>query len=402
MTGPRVSAGPHRVALTGNGACAEALRQIEPDMVAAYPITPQTEVVEEFSQFVADGRVGTRFVAVESEHSAMSACVGGAAAGGRAMTVTSSQGLAFMWEMLYIAAGLRLPIVMAVANRALSAPLNIHGDQSDAMGARDSGWIQLYCENPQEVYDTTVQAVRIAEDDNVRLPVMVCYDGFSVSHSLMDIEILGDGEVKEYVGEFKASYPLLDVDHPVTYGPLDLYDFYFEHRRQEAEAMHIAGPVIAEAGRLYGAVSGRSYALVEPYMLDDAELGLIVLGSTASTSKVAVDQLREEGVRAGILRIRAFRPFPKAELTEAVRGLRAVGVLDRADSLSGWGGPVGIETRAALFEVAERPAFADFVYGLGGRDVDVVDIRHAFQVLREAQEVGGPTRPPYYLGLRGG
>lgn len=389
-----------RVAYTGNGACAQAMRQIEPHMVAAYPITPQTEVVEEFAQFVADGKVKTKFLPVESEHSAMSACIGGAAAGGRVMTATSSQGLALMWEMLYIASGLRLPIVMGVANRALSAPINIHGDHSDTMGARDSGWVQLYCKTVQEIYDTVIQAVRIAEHSEIRLPVMVCYDGFSVSHSLMDLEMLAEEQVKSFIGAFKPRYPLLDIANPVTYGPLALYDFYFEFRRQQAEAMKNAKRVIDEIAEEYSAISGRRYRAIEPYLLDDAEVALVSLGSTASTIEYAVDTLRDEGIAAGALRIRTFRPFPKDDIREALSPVKAVAVMDRAESLSGWGGPVGIEVKAAFYEAEARPLLINVVYGLGGRDVGVDDIRGVFQRLMQTVDTGKALQPVYYLGLR--
>jgi pyruvate ferredoxin oxidoreductase alpha subunit len=376
------------------------MRQIEPHMVAAYPITPQTEVVEEFAQFAADGRVKTKFLPVESEHSALSACIGGAAAGGRVMTTTASQGLAYMWEMLGIASGLRLPIVMGVANRALSAPINIHGDHSDAMGARDSGWIQLYCKTVQEVYDTIIQAVRIAEHDEVRLPIMVCYDGFSVSHSLMDLEMLTDSQAKEFAGPFTPRHPLLDVDHPVTYGPLALYDFYFEYKRQQVEAMAKANNAIGAIAEEFATLSGRHYGAVEPYRLDDAEIALVSLGSTASTIEYTVDQLRDEGVSAGALRIRTFRPFPKDSVRGALAQLKAVAVMDRAESLSGWGGPVGIEVKAAFFETEKRPQIMDVVYGLGGRNVGVDDIREVFTRLGQVVQTGKVQEPVHYLSLR--
>lgn len=389
-----------RVAYTGNGALAQAMRQIEPHMVAAYPITPQTEVVEEFAQFVADGKVKTKFLPVESEHSAMSACIGGAAAGGRVMTATASQGLAYMWEMLSIASGLRLPIVMGVANRAISSPINIHGDHSDAMGARDSGWVQLYCKTVQEVYDTLIQAVRIAEHQDVRLPVMVCYDGFSVSHSLMDLEVLAEGQVKDFVGRYVPRYPLLDVSRPVTYGPLALYDYYFEYKRQQVEAMAKAMRVVDEVAAEYAALAGRRYSALESYRLDGAELALVSLGSTASTIEYVVDQLRDEGVAAGAVRIRTFRPFPKDPIRQMLSPIKAVAVMDRSESLSGWGGPVGIEVKAAFYETENRPLLLDVVYGLGGRDVGIDDVREVFDELKRSVEAGSVSEPVYYLGLR--
>ncbi|MFA7635087.1 MAG: pyruvate ferredoxin oxidoreductase, partial [Bacillota bacterium] len=313
-----------RVGKTGNEAVAEAMRQINPDVVAAYPITPQTEIVQIFSSFVANGKVDTEFVTVESEHSAMSATVGAASAGARSMTATSANGLAFMWEIVYIAAGMRLPIVMPVVNRALSGPLNIHCDHSDTMGARDSGWIQLFSENAQEAYDNAVQAPRIAENPDVKLPVMVTMDGFIISHAMEVMEILEDEKVREFIGKYVPENPLLDVDNPVTLGPVDLQDWNFEHKRQQAEAMRNAKPVILDVASEYAKLTGRKYGLFEEYKLDDADIAIVVLGSTAGTAKVAVDQLRAKGVRAGMLKIRVFRPFPAEEIADALKHVKAV------------------------------------------------------------------------------
>ncbi|MFH1961431.1 MAG: pyruvate ferredoxin oxidoreductase, partial [bacterium] len=306
-----------KVAMTGNEAMAEAMRQINPDVVAAYPITPATEIVQIFSSFAADGLVDTEFVNAESEHSAMSACIGSAAAGARTMTSTASQGLALMWEMLYIASGLRLPIVIAGVNRALSAPINIHCDHSDTMGARDSGWIQIFSENAQEAYDNMIQAVRIAE--KTLLPIMVTTDGFIISHGMETMEIMGDDEVKGFVGEYKPQHPLLDTDNPITVGAIDFTDFYFEHKRQQIEAMNTALPHIVEIGKEFALLSGRDYDLVEKYRLDDAEIAIVVLGSTAGTAKVVVDELRDKGIKAGLLKIRVFRPFPAKEIADALQ-----------------------------------------------------------------------------------
>ncbi|MBI2954472.1 MAG: pyruvate ferredoxin oxidoreductase [Chloroflexi bacterium] len=390
------------IAATGNQAVAQAMRQIDPHVVAAYPITPQTDVVEEFAAFVADGVVATEFVPVESEHSSMSTVIGASAAGVRAMTATSSQGLALMWEMLYIAAGLRLPIVMPVANRALSAPINIHGDQSDTMGARDSGWIQLYCKNQQEAYDTLIQAIRIAEHDSVRLPVMVCYDGFIVSHSLAGMELLEDDQVKAFIGKHKALHPLLDTKNPVTYGPLALFDYYFEFRRQLVEGMARAANVIEEVAEEYARLSGRYYGRYEKYNMDDAEIGVLVLGSAASTAEVVVDELRAQGVKAGLLRLRSFRPFPKAELARELSHLKALCVLDRADSPGALGGPVGVEVRSALLESAKRPAVINGIFGLGGRDTTVDLITTVYHRLMKIVDTGTVDEPLFYLGVRGG
>lgn len=388
------------VAYTGNMAAAEAMRQIGPEVCAAYPITPSTEIMQIFAQFVADGQVSTELVPVESEHSAMSACVGAAAAGGRVMTATSSQGLALMWEILYIAASLRQPVVMAVANRALSGPLNIHGDHSDTMGARDSGWIQLYSENAQEAYDNLIQAVRIGEHPRVRLPVMVCYDGFIISHSIERMELLEDEEVKGFIGEHHSLYPLLDVDNPMTHGPVDLQNYYTEHKRQQVEAMKHAGHVILEVGAEYGRLAGRPYGLFEKYRLEDAELGVVVLSSAAGTTKEVVDELRLRGVKAGALKLRVFRPFPAAELAEALSGLKAVAVLDRADSFGAMGGPVFIEVRSALLGLPKPPLCINYIFGLGGRDLLMVDIERVYDRLAEVAKTGKVEPLHDYLTVR--
>jgi pyruvate ferredoxin oxidoreductase alpha subunit len=296
------------VAVTGNEAVANALRQVDPDVCAAYPITPQTDMMQRFAGFVSDGKVKSELILVESEHSSMSACVGASAAGGRVVTATSSQGLALMWEILFIASGTRLPIVMPVVNRALSAPLNIHGDHSDAMGARDSGWIQLWSENAQEAYDNTIQAFRVAEHMDIRLPVMICLDGFIISHSIERIEYLEDEEVKLFVGEFKQLNPLLDMEHPVSYGPLILPDYYMEYRKAQDEVESKVAKLVLDVADDFAKMSGRRYGLFETYRLDDAEIGLVILNSAAGTSKDVVDEFRNKGIKAGLLK--PGRPFP--------------------------------------------------------------------------------------------
>jgi pyruvate ferredoxin oxidoreductase alpha subunit len=395
------SAVPQEIAaLTGNEAVAMAMKQINPDVVAAYPITPATEIVQIFSNYVADGVVDTEYVAVESEHSAMSACIGASAAGARVMTGTSSQGLALMWEMLYIAAGLRLPIVLADVNRALSAPINIHCDHSDTMGARDSGWIQIFSEDAQEAYDNTIQAIRIAEHPDILLPAMVTMDGFIISHGMEVVKVLPDEAVRAFVGTYNPKVKLLDVDTPRTYGALDFTDFYFEHRRQLAEPIAKAKEVIQEIGREYGKISGRTYGLYEGYRLDDAEYVIVLLGSTAGTAKTVVDDLRESGVKAGLLKIRVFRPFPYDEMAALLEGRKAVGVMDRSDGLAGLGGPLFGELRSALYESKNRPPMKDYVYGLGGRDCGPALIRQVFDELLEIGKTGQVKERFSYLGVR--
>jgi pyruvate ferredoxin oxidoreductase alpha subunit len=387
-------------AMDGNTATAEAMRQINPDVVAAYPITPQTSTVQTFSQFVADGVVDTEFIRVESEHSAMAACIGASAAGGRVMTATAANGLALMWEMVYIAASNRAPLVMTVVNRALSGPINIHCDHSDSMGARDAGWLQLFGENPQEGYDNCIQAVRIAEHEDVLLPVMSLYDGFITSHGLERVQIEDDEAVRDFIGPFKAHDPLLDVEHPVTYGPLDFYDFYMEHKRQQVDGMQHATGVILEVAAEFEKRFGRHYGLFDEYRLDDAELALVVLSSTAGTARSVVDDLRSQGLKVGLLKPRVFRPFPSEELADALRDKAAVAVMDRSDSFGALGGPLFIELCAAfkVHDVAAKTV--DYIFGLGGRDTTPDQIERVFRDLAAIAETGRIKQLVTYLGVR--
>ncbi len=390
----------HFAAKTGNEAMAEALRQINPDVVAAYPITPATEIAMIFAQYVADGLVNTKFVTVESEHSAMSATLAASAAGVRAMTATSSQGLALMYEMLPIVSALRLPIVMPEVNRAISGPINIHCDHSDTMAARDFGWIHIFSENPQEAYDNTLQAIKIAEHMDVRLPAMVTTDGFIISHCMERIELIDDKIAKDYVGEYKAVTNLLDVDNPVTVGALDLRDYYFEHKKQVAEAMIASKKVILEIGRDFGKKFGREYGFFEKYKLDDAEVALICLGSTAGTARVAIDALREKGVKAGLLKLRVFRPFPGDEIAEALKDVKVVGVMDRADGYAAMGGPLFTEVRSAMYSKDKKPVVVDYIYGLGGREINNHDIEEIYMELKEITTKGAKGSEIRYKGLR--
>lgn len=385
--------------LTGNSAIAYAMKQINPDVCAAYPITPSTGIVEEFSSYVADGEVDTEFVTVESEHSAMSACIGASAAGARVMTATSSQGLALMWEMLYIASGMRLPIVLTDVNRALSAPINIHCDHSDTMGARDSGWVQIYSETVQEAYDNLFQAVRIAENENVLLPVMVCLDGFITSHAIENISLIDDAEVRGFIGEYKPQHSLLDTDNPVTYGAMTLPDTYIEFKHQQSEAIVRAKDVVSKIGMEFGKKFGREYGLMEKYRLDDAEAAIVIFSSAAGTTKVAVDELRKAGKKVGILRPRLFRPFPFKEIADALKNVKAVAVLDRADSMNGFGGPLFNEVRSALYELEKRPKIVSRIFGLGGRDYMVKDAIVVFEELLKIAETGKVETLTKYITL---
>lgn len=386
------------VAKTGNEAMAEAMRQINPDVVAAYPITPATEVVQIFSNFVADGRVDTEFVPTESEHSALSACVGAAAAGGRVMTSTASQGLALMHEVLFIAAGLRLPIVICEVNRSLSGPINIHCDHSDTMASRDSGWMQFYSENSQEAYDNTIQAMKIAE--MAFLPAIVSVDAFIISHSMERLEVIPDEEVQKFIGKHRTPYSLLDVKNPISLGGLDLQDYFFEHKRGEIDAMEKAKPMITEVGKEFGKKFGTSYGYFEEYMMEDAETVIVALGSTCGTTKVVVDALRKKGMKAGLFKIRVFRPLLHEEIRRALSKAKAIAVLDRADGMSAFGGPVFHEIRSCLYEMEQRPIVVNYIYGLGGRDIFPEDIESVFNNLDTIASKGKADKLISYLGVR--
>lgn len=385
-------------ALSGNAAVAYAIKQVNPDVVAVYPITPQTVAMERFADYVADGEVDTDLIMADSEHSAMSCCVGASVAGGRVMTSTASAGLALMWEILYVASSNRCPIVMNVMNRALSAPINIHCDHSDAMGARDSSWIQIHAENVQEAYDNIIQAVRIGEHENVRLPVMTNMDGFTLSHATERLETIDDNHVQDFIGSFTSVYPLLDVENPVTYGPLDLYDYYFEHKRQQVEAMELAPDIIKKVGKEYGKVTGREYAMVHPFEMEDADVAVIVLGSTAGTAKVAVRELRKKGIKAGMIKLRVFRPFPREELLNELKGVKALAVMDRSESFGAFGGPLFNEMRSILMK--KDIEVVNYIYGLGGRDIRKDQIKQVLSDMVNIAKTGKVKQYVNYLGVR--
>jgi len=384
------------LALTGNDAAAYALKQINPDVVAAYPITPQTELMHKFAAYEANGEVDTELILVESEHSAQSAVVGASLSGARCCTATSSAGLALMWEILYVASGCRCPISMMVVNRALSAPINIHCDHSDSMGARDSGWIQLYCENVQEAYDNFIQAVRIAEHPRVRLPVMVCMDGFVLSHTVEPLEVNGDSAVKNFIGDYRPEHTLLDVEDPRTFGTFALYNYYFEFKKQQQDAMDRALKVIPEVGREYQESFGRGYGLVDAYRCEDAEVILVGLASAMGTAKEAADRVRDEGLAAGVLKIRCVRPFPAEAIVDVLDRCRVLGVMDRSLSF-GLGGPLFHEVRSSLHRSATP--IANIIYGLGGRDLRRDQIEAIFHSLVQEQSTGR-VKKIRYVGLR--
>ena len=389
-----------RERLSGNEAAATAMKQINPDVVAAFPITPSTEIPQYFSTFVSNGSVDTEFVAVESEHSAMSACVGAEAAGSRAMTATSSNGLSFMWEMIYIASSLRLPIVMSLVNRAVSGPLNIHNDHSDAMGVRDAGWIMLFSENNQEAYDNLLMAHRIAEHKDVLLPLMVCQDGFITSHSIETIDLLEDDKVKDFVGTYKPDHYLLNHEEPISMGPLDLQGYLFEHKAAQAEAMKNAKKVILEVAEEFEKLTGRKYGLFEEYQLEDAEVAIVCMNSTAGTTKFVVDNLRKQGIKAGLLKVRVFRPFPAEEIAKALSHLKAVAVLDKADSLNAAGGALFTDITSGMYVNNVNVPTVSYIYGIGGRDTKCDDIEKVYADLEEIVKTGKIDNPYRYLGLR--
>ena len=389
-----------RERLSGNEAVATAMKQINPDVVAAFPITPSTEIPQYFSTFVANGSVDTEFVAVESEHSAMSATIGAEAAGSRAMTATSANGLSLMWEMIYIASSLRLPIVMNLVNRAVSGPLNIHNDHSDAMGVRDSGWIMLFSENNQEAYDNNLMAHKIAENKDVQLPIMICQDGFITSHSIENIELENDEDVKKFVGKYHPEHYLLNKKEPMAIGPLDLQAYLFEHKAQQAEAMKAAKQVILDVSKEFENWTGRHYDLFEEYKLDDAEIAIVCMNSTAGTTKAVVDKLREQGVKAGLLKIRVYRPFPGEEVAKALSHLKAVAILDKSDSLNAIGGALFEDVVSSMYVTKQNVPVVNYVYGIGGRDTTEKEIKSVYTDLAEIAKDGKVENPYRYLGLR--
>lgn len=386
--------------LSGNEAVAIALRQINPDVFPAFPITPSTEIPQYFASFAANGLVDTEFIPVESEHSSMSAAIGASAAGARSLTATSSCGLAYMWEELYIAASNRLPLALALVNRALSGPININCDHSDSMGARDAGWIQIYAENNQEAYDNMVQAFRISEHKSVRLPIMICQDGFITSHAVENIELLEDGEVKEFVGEYEPENYLLNPECPMAVGPYSVTDYYMEAKRSQAEGMKHVEQVVLDVAEEFKKLSGREYGLFEAYRMEDAERAVVMIGSAAGTTKDAIDRLREKGEKVGLLKIRLFRPFPAERIAEALKDVKAVAVMDRAEGYTNHGGPLGADVMAALFRAKSTAHAINIVYGLGGRDVRVEDMEKVFAGLKQIIDDNDAGETYRYMGIR--
>ncbi len=386
--------------LSGNEAVAYAIKQINPDVMPAFPITPSTEIPQLVANYIANGQMDTEFIPVESEHSSMSATMGASAAGARALTATSSCGMAFMWELLYVAASDRLPLALALVNRALTGPININCDHSDSMGAKDAGWIQIYAENNQEAYDNMIQAFRISEHKDVMLPIMVCQDGFITSHALTNIELLEDEKVKAFVGEYDPDNYLLNKDCTMSVGPYAVSNYYMESHKAQLQAMENAKQVILDVGKEFGELSGRSYGFFEEYKLADADYVMIIMGSAAGTTKDAVDELREEGIKAGLLKLRVFRPFPAEQIVKAISNGKAVAIMDRAETFSTNGGPLASEVCAALYRAESRIKSVSYIYGLGGRDYTVESAKDVYYELRDMVENGKKVEQFKYIGLR--
>lgn len=391
---------PKKVQMSGNEAVANALRQINPDVFPMFPITPSTEIPQYFANYVSNGLVDTEFITVESEHSSMSAAIGASAAGARALTATSSAGLAFMWEVLGVAASHRVPVVLAAVCRALTGPLNINCDHSDTMGARDSGWIQLYAETNQEAYDNMVMAYRIAEHKDVMLPIMICQDGFITSHAVMNMELLDDDVVKNFVGEYEPEDYLLNPNEAYAVGPYAITDYYMESRKAQAHAMENAKQVIKDIAEEFEKISGRKYGLIEEYRMEDAEYAVVIIGSAAGTTKEAIDHMRENGEKVGLIKVRSFRPFPGEEIAASLKKCKAVAIMDRSESFSTNGGPLGAETMQAMYTARCTALTIDIMYGIGGRDVTVDDMINVYDTLKDIA-VTGETGDVYrYMGLR--
>ena len=386
--------------MSGNEAVSFAIRQINPDVMPAFPITPSTEIPQMVSTYIANGEMDTEFIPVESEHSSMSATIGAEAAGARSLTATSSAGLALMWEELLLAASNRLPLVLALVNRTLSGPININCDHSDGMGARDTGWIQIYAENNQEAYDNFVQAYPIAEDERVHLPVMICQDGFITSHAVENISLLEDKLVKDFVGEYNPEEFLLNPGKPIAVGPYSISNYAMEAKKNQEIALENSKEVILEVAKRFKEISGREYGLFEEYKTEDADYIMLIMGSAAGTAKQAVDDLREKGKKVGVLKLRVFRPFPAKEIAEALKNCKAVAIMDRCESYNGNGGPLGSEVPAGLFRYKVMIEAVNYIYGLAGRDFTVGDACNIFSELEDMVVNGKEVEQYQYVRLR--
>ncbi len=386
--------------MSGNEAVAYAIRQINPDVMPAFPITPSTEIPQLVSNYIANGQMDTEFIPVESEHSSMSAAIGSQAAGARSLTATSSAGLAFMWEELLLAASNRMPLALALVNRTLSGPININCDHTDSMGARDTGWIQIYAENNQEAYDNFIQAYPIAEQKNVHLPIMICQDGFITSHAVENIELLEDDKVKNFVGEYQPEEYLLNPGKPIAVGPYSVSNYAMEARKNQEIALENAKEVILKVAEEFEKISGRKYGLFEEYRTEDADYIMLIIGSAAGTAKQAVDDLREQGKKVGVLKLRVFRPFPAKEIAQALKNCKAVAIMDRCESYNGNGGPLGSEVTAGLYRNKVMIDVVNYIYGLAGRDFTVEDVYEIFDELEDMVTGGKEAEQYRYIRLR--
>lgn len=386
--------------MSGNEAVSYAIKQINPDVMPAFPITPSTEIPQMVSNYIANGQMDTEFIPVESEHSSMSATIGAEAAGARSLTATSSAGLALMWEELLLAASNRMPCALALVNRTLSGPININCDHTDGMGARDTGWIQIYAENNQEAYDNFVQAYPIAEDPRVHLPIMICQDGFITSHAVENIELLEDEEVKNFVGEYHPEEFLLNPGKPIAVGPYSISNYAMEARKNQLDALAASKEVILEVAEKYKKLSGRGFGLFEEYKTEDADYIMVIIGSAAGTAKQAVDDLRAQGKKVGVLKLRVFRPFPAAEIAEALKGAKAVAIMDRCESYNTHGGPLGAEIEAGLYRAKASVMAVNYIYGLAGRDFTVNHVYDIFAELENAVTTGTEVEQYQYVNLR--
>ena len=391
---------PKKDRMSGNEAVAYAIKQINPDVMPAFPITPSTEIPQMVSNYIANGEVDTEFIPVESEHSSMSAAIGAEAAGARTLTATSSAGLAFMWEELLLAASNRMPLALALVNRTLSGPININCDHTDSMGTRDTGWIQIYAENNQEVYDNFIQAYPIAEHKDVHLPIMICQDGFITSHAVENIELMDDDVVKNFVGEYEPEEFLLNPGKPMSVGPYAISAYAMEARKNQEIALENAADVIINVGKKYEKISGRKYGFFEEYRTKDADYIMLIMGSAAGTAKQAVDELREQGKKVGVLKLRVFRPFPAKEIAAALSRCKAVAIMDRCESYNGNGGPLGSEVTAALYRNKVMIDAVNYIYGLAGRDFTVENVFDIFAELDDAVTSGVQVEQYQYIGLR--
>ncbi len=386
--------------MSGNEAVAYAIKQVNPDVMPAFPITPSTEIPQLVSTYIANGEMDTEFIPVESEHSSMSATIGAEAAGARSLTATSSAGLALMWEELLLAASNRMPCALTLVNRTLSGPININCDHSDGMGARDTGWIQIYAENNQEAYDNFVQAYPIAEDKRVHLPIMICQDGFITSHAVENIELLEDAEVSEFVGTYEPEEFLLNPGKPIAIGPYSVSNYAMEAKKNQEVAMENSKEVILEVAAKFKKLSGREYGLFECYRMEDADYVMLIMGSAAGTAKQACDDLRDKGMKVGVLKLRVFRPFPADEIADALKNCKAVAIMDRCESYNGNGGPLSMEVCAALFKNKINIEAVSYIYGLAGRDFTVGNVYDIFDELKCLVQDGKEVEQYQYIGLR--